>query len=891
MSSLNKTFFNEKHSALGAIMVDFGGWDMPVQYKNGVIYEHLACRKRSGLFDVSHMGRFIISGQDALPFLQHVLTNNAAALEVNESQYTIIPDENGHAVDDAYLYRFYEDSYLLVVNASNREKDWHHFQYQAKHFQDLALVDKTFDMGMLSVQGPASKSVMNDIIESGSLPIPMRNNLSHVTIAGAGVLIARTGYTGDPLGFELFMDKKHALNIWDTLMAREVEPIGLGARDTLRLEACLPLYGHEFGNDPEGIPIPIFACPLAKFAVSFSPLKKEFIGKTALYKQFLALKEIAAFKYENIDALPRIIVPVALSGRGIARAGCEVTKEGKTVGYITSGTMVPYWSTEGQGLFSRFTRENEKRAIALALLDANLVEGNPLEIKIRKKITPGVIVPYHMRAEAPPHARAIMWDQVGVEVQPCPEDRQLEKNMSPAENLMSVLIKKAADNTLWRQMECVNLIPSEQTASRFSRLLSIMDPAGRYAEHKKVKAFCDHEVFYYQGTGFISEVEDLLCREMQKYLNCKQIESRAISGQMANTAVFSAMVDYLNRVDRKSEQQRIRKIMNNHILNGGHLSAQPMGALRDFVARDPKTERPAVVNFPVCADNPYKIDVDACETLIDIHKPELIIFGKSMTIYPEPVAKIKEIITARGIDTVIMYDMAHVLGLAGPYFQEPFQEGADLVTGSTHKTFFGTQRGVIAGNYDFDHAKYPLWEAIERRTFPGSVSNHHLGTMLGLLASAYEMNHFKDDYQKQVIANAKAFAHALSDLGLDVAGDKEDGFTHTHQVIVHVGYGNGPEVADRLEKNNIIVNYQATPEEEGFTASGALRLGVSEMTRFGMKENDFQDLAQLMKDAVTGKDSVKERVIDFRKSFTQLQYCFDSSESLDPLMNILRNLI
>jgi aminomethyltransferase len=237
-----------------------------------------------------------------------------------------------------------------------------------------------------------------------------------------------------------------------------------------------------------------------------------------------------------------------------------------------------------------------------------------------------------------------------------------------------------------------------------------------------------------------------------------------------------------------------------------------------------------------------------------------------------------------------MYDMAHVLGLVGPHFQEPFKEGANLVTGSTHKTYFGTQRGIIAGDWAVDDPHYPLWEAIERRTFPGSVSNHHLGTMLGLLASAYEMNHFKDTYQKQVLANARAFAEALDQLGLKVAGEKRDGFTHTHQVIVDVGYSNGPNIANILENNNIIVNYQATPEEEGFTASGALRMGVSEMTRFGMQEKDFQTLAQLMSDAILGRKPVKDKVMEFRKSFVDLHYCFDKSENLEGLMGKLHEL-
>ena len=177
--------------------------------------------------------------------------------------------------------------------------------------------------------------------------------------------------------------------------------------------------------------------------------------------------------------------------------------------------------------------------------------------------------------------------------------------------------------------------------------------------------------------------------------------------------------------------------MNNHIIKGGHLSAQPMGALRDFVMRDPKREKPAVVNFPVLADNPYKIDMKETRNLIIEHRPELIILGKSMIIHREPVAEIRAIIDELSLDCMLMYDMAHVLGLIGPYFQQPFKEGADIVTGSTHKTYYGTQRGIIAVNYTEDDLRYQFWEAIQRRSFPGSMSNHHLGTMVGLLLAAY----------------------------------------------------------------------------------------------------------------------------------------------------------
>jgi aminomethyltransferase len=213
-----------------------------------------------------------------------------------------------------------------------------------------------------------------------------------------------------------------------------------------------------------------------------------------------------------------------------------------------------------------------------------------------------------------------------------------------------------------------------------------------------------------------------------------------------------------------------------------------------------------------------------------------------------------------------------------------------MVTGSTHKTYFGSQRGIVGVNFPEEDVRYPLWEAVQRRAFPGSVSNHHLGTLLGLLMAAYEMNFFKDEYQKNVLANAKSFALALKECGLDVAGDPEVSYTQTHQVILKVGYAKGPEIARRLEDNNIILNYQATPEEEGFTASGALRMGVSEMTRFGMGKEDFQKLAQLMHDVVIKQRSVKEEVVAFRKRFFDMKYCFTGDE-FDELIQQLHKLI
>ena len=257
-----------------------------------------------------------------------------------------------------------------------------------------------------------------------------------------------------------------------------------------------------------------------------------------------------------------------------------------------------------------------------------------------------------------------------------------------------------------------------------------------------------------------------------------------------------------------------------------------------------------------------------------------------MVIHKEPVSEIRKFVDENKIDTVILYDMAHVLGLVGRHFQQPFKEGADLVTGSTHKTFFGTQRGVVGCGYLEHEERYALWEALQRRAFPGSVSNHHLGTMLGLLMAAYEMNFFKDEYQSKVIANAKAFAKALKECGLNVAGDPAIDYTETHQVILEVGYSYGPEIARRVEENNIICNYQACPDEESFTASGGLRLGVSEMTRFGMKAEDFRKLAELIHDVVVKDANVIDQVKTLRKQFTEIQFCFKDDKYSEMIQSL-----
>jgi glycine/serine hydroxymethyltransferase len=214
----------------------------------------------------------------------------------------------------------------------------------------------------------------------------------------------------------------------------------------------------------------------------------------------------------------------------------------------------------------------------------------------------------------------------------------------------------------------------------------------------------------------------------------------------------------------------------------------------------------------------------------------------------------------------------------------------DIVTASTHKTFFGTQRGIIGAHIAENTPEYELWEAVRRRSFPGLTSNHHLGTLVGLYLATIEMNTFRDAYQRQVIANAKAFARALKDAGLDVQGDPAVDFTETHQVVVKVGFGRGCEIARRLEENNLITNYQALPGDEGFTAASGLRLGVAEMTRFGMDEAAFRRLAPLMAEAIKGDREVGDEVAALRGEFRTMQYCFDE-ELAEPVREKLRQTV
>ncbi|MGQ9464453.1 MAG: serine hydroxymethyltransferase [bacterium] len=451
------------------------------------------------------------------------------------------------------------------------------------------------------------------------------------------------------------------------------------------------------------------------------------------------------------------------------------------------------------------------------------------------------------------------------------------------------LVAKIEKNNIWRQKECINLIPSETTPSLLVKLCEISDPAGRYAEHRTMKG---DEVYFYQGTDFIRDVEEELRREMADYFGCPSIELRPISGQMSNEVVFKAVVKFINR-DRKPGKpfRRLKLVMNNDLNKGGHLSSQPMGALFNYVEEDPATGKEKVINFPVRSDCMYKPDLNKIADILNRERPELIVFGKSMFLYKEPVELVSKIVKSWNPRPILMYDMAHVLGLYGA-FQDPFREGADIVTGSTHKTFFGPQRGVIASTITKDSPLSKLWVEIKSRAFPGSTSNHHLGTLLALLMATYEMNAFKKEYQTQVQKNAKAFARALKDCGIDVEGDEKDGFTETHQVVIRVKkFGSGNELARRLENNNIITNYQALPDDESFLEASGIRMGVQEMTRFGMQEKDFGLIAEFITDVIVRNKIVKEEIKKFRSRFLKMHYCLTPEESISLASQIFSSII
>ena len=396
MEDLKRTVLYQDHVAAGATMVDFGGWDMPVQYPGGIVAEHLYTRSFCSLFDVSHMGRILIEGPQRLEFLQHVVTSNVAALELGMAQYCIIPDEDGSAIDDAYLYRFEEDRILLVVNAANIDKDKKHLNAQIAGF-DCKMTDISDKWAAIAVQGPKSRELMGILSGGVEVTPPVKNALNCLVLEGHEAKIANTGYTGEPVGFEVYVRSEDASWLWNRLIELGAKPAGLGARDTLRLEAGYPLYGHEMGKDPSGQRMPIFAVPLASFAVNFAEEKGAFIGREALSVQKECALRMKAKDFSDIAAVPRRIKAIELVDRGVMRAGMEVYRDGKFIGWITSGTMVPYYLTEGEGADTVLTDQVQRRAIGLCYVDSELRKGDIVEVDVRGKRLKARIKLHHIK--------------------------------------------------------------------------------------------------------------------------------------------------------------------------------------------------------------------------------------------------------------------------------------------------------------------------------------------------------------------------------------------------------------------------------------------------------------------------------------------------------------
>lgn len=879
-----KTILHAWHSENGGKMVDFAGWDMPVQYELGAVKEHLATRRGAGLFDVSHMGRFEIAGAGAQSFLMRVLSNAACALKPGEAHYTFIATESGGAIDDAYLYRLEADRFLLVVNASNRNKDWAWLE-RFRRGIDCTMRDVSDDWGMISLQGPLASHILEQVVPVSDLPENKRNQVSMATFAEHDLIIARTGYTGEAVCFELFPAQETTGALWEQLLAAGATAVGLGARDSLRLEAGLPLYGHELGDDETGREIPIFANMVAGAGVRIPDgVGGDWIGREALQYQ---RQELAAIRRGELKLPPaerdltHLVQPIAAFGsRRPLRAGFEVEYDGEVVGTVTSGTSVPATGFAGEGLKAVPTDEHDLRPIGLALIRSDFCfrsekpvifdvvdsRGNRIQAElVEKNLWPSAPYTRPHKGFKEPEAPSVLAS-------------------TDFAATAAVLRKDAQANTAWRRERCINLIPSENSKSPLVDALSVSDPAGRYNEHNRLNSLGPDaaEVCYYKGTDFMMEKEAECKAALRAFFGCAQVEPRVISGQMANDIVYDALKQYKNRFVRTLTPRLLNRVLVHDLNKGGHLSAQVSGALKNYVAMDPETGRPAVDHFPQADENPYLIDIEATKALIAKCTPELIVFGRSVIIHKEPIAEIAAFVHDHfGRDNperpIIHYDAAHVLGLLGEHYNAPFAEGADLVTGSTHKTFFGPQRGVVLGNFEPGSPFEPLWKAVETRAFPGHVSNHHLGTLLGLLGATYEMLAHKDTYPVQVMANAKAFARALSDAGLQIEGDGAIDFTETHQVLLRTGRGRGETIAGLLEASDIITNPQAFYDDPSFAAASGVRMGTQEMTRFGMIEADFAELASLVAEIVTAADAkpkgaFADKVNAFRARFQEMHY-------------------
>lgn len=356
--NLKKTPLNAVHRELGGKMVDFGGWDMPVQYRAGVIEEHMATRKRAGLFDVSHMGEIWVEGEDAIPFVNRLTTNDVTKLVDGQAHYSALTNEKGGVVDDLLVYRFDQDKLLLVVNAGTTEKDWDWITSHKKD-ENVTLTNASADYCQIAVQGPEAIGILKSLTDTDLDEI----KYYHFTtgrVDGVEAIISRTGYTGED-GFEIYADAKSAEQLWNKFLetgnAAGILPCGLAARNTLRLESAMSLYGHELSDE---------ITPLEANLGWITKLQKgDFVGGDAL-------------KQKKESGLTRKIVGFEMTQPGIARDGYDVYIDDKRVGYVTSGSPAPFL----------------KKNIGLAFLPVEFAnEGQEIKIDVRGKHLTAKVVP------------------------------------------------------------------------------------------------------------------------------------------------------------------------------------------------------------------------------------------------------------------------------------------------------------------------------------------------------------------------------------------------------------------------------------------------------------------------------------------------------------------
>lgn len=350
MENLKKTALYNEHEKYGGKLIEFAGWCLPVQYE-GIIEEHEAVRNKAGLFDVSHMGEVEVKGKEAFDFVQNLVTNDISVLNENQVIYTFMCYENGGVVDDLLVYKFDNENYLLVVNASNVDKDYEWMLQNKGKFQ-VEILNVSNEISEVALQGPKAQEILQNLTTENLNDIKFFYCKKDVSIAGIKCLVSRTGYTGED-GFEIYTENKNIETIWETLLETGkvygLKPAGLGCRDTLRFEATLPLYGNEITKD---------ITPLEAGLGFFVKLNKEnFIGKEALAKQ----KE---------EGLKRKLVGFEMKDRGIPRHGYEVFAEEKNIGFVTTGYFSP----------------TLKKNIGLALIDSIYSElGTEINIQIRNR--------------------------------------------------------------------------------------------------------------------------------------------------------------------------------------------------------------------------------------------------------------------------------------------------------------------------------------------------------------------------------------------------------------------------------------------------------------------------------------------------------------------------